>query len=216
MTTHGMPARHYQRYTVEELSYLEYTAGHYAPHWMARELRRTVRGVVGRYKRAGGSLTRATIPCGDMSTSDCARALGVPPMRVHRWIHAGLLHASRRVIIRDVRLVITADDLAAFLHNGGALLDGLTPADDWGAIVARAAADLHQRYIMTRDVADTFCVARAAFTWAATRHLAFPAPVFRLQGRQWYERAAVRDWLRTAPTHYRTPRALRTFGLEET
>jgi hypothetical protein len=206
-------------WTPQEDNRLLFYVGQELPESIASRLGRTRQSVITRYRREhGGSFFRATIRTGGIGVTECARILGVYPQRVNAWIAHRWLKAQRRGVLR--RFVWTVDESAieAFLYRRGGLLDGLQPAPEWASIVAHARAALLARYVNRKELGDIFSLTPQAFNVRKIKGMAaFPAPALLLQGGEhWYERAAVREWLKTAPAHYRTPRVLRAFGLEAT
>jgi len=181
------------------------------PVSIARRLGRTERAVIDRYKaKHGGSFRKATARATGLSLADCAQLLGTNAERVRKWTKYKWLESQRRPVIGDRLITIKEEDLEAFIRERGGLLERLHPSDPyWVALFQEARAVLHERYVNTAELADVFAVSQGRFGKIA----GFPVAAFSLQGRErWYERAAIRAWLATAPAHYRTARVLRAFG----
>lgn len=184
---------------------------------LARQLGRTPRAIQERCKEKGIAALRATSQAHGLSTQQCAAALGVHRQRIQRWVGLGWLKAGRYTVIEREIIVVRREDLHAFLHAVGGLLEGLNPSPGWAETVERARIKLHARYIRRGGIAAIFCL--PANTFGAAEWIAqsgFPAAAFHLQYNQtWYEKESIRAWLRTAHPRYRTRRALQAFGLEQ-
>jgi predicted DNA-binding transcriptional regulator AlpA len=131
-----------------------------------------------------------------MSVPDVAEKLGVSQDRVRRWIASDWLPSRRQVVSRQVVHSLKRTNVEAFLRNGGALLPALNPQGRWKRVVQRSQEQLHERLISQRDLLTLLGVGeKRRRHWQAA---GFPAPVLDLsgQGGQWYERPAVREWLR--------------------
>ncbi len=183
---------------------------------LAKTLNRTPRAIEQRCRRHGRRIRLAIVNEYGMSTRAAADALGTDRQRVEKWIKLGWLHARRHPFRTRCVLTVDHEALETFLRTIGGLLHGLAPDAEWADIAADAQRELRIRYINRHELSGIFCLAPQTFGSVRWRtHYGFPAPVLCLDYLQcWHERAAVREWLRTAHPRYRTPRVLRAFGVE--
>lgn len=181
-------------------------------------LNRSPRAIEEHCKRHGQSRRRAIIQEHGMSTQECADALGTDRQRIQTWIRLGWLKARHHRITKRRLFTIEHTSLDVFLSTMGGLMSGLRPSAEWLECFTDAQRDLHARYINRTELAGIFCVEAAAFgSPYRLKKFGFPNEALRLEYRRcWYERAAIRVWLATAPEIYRTRRALIAFGLETT
>lgn len=204
-------------WTPQDDSRLLFYVGLEPPVAIAARLVRTERAVLTRYYREyGGTLMKATARVDGMSVTECADALGVHRQRVQKWISRGWLKASKRKIQKRFIFAINADNLDTFIRDRGGLLGDLHPVPIWRDVVESARRDLRARLICRAELAPIFGLTIQMFnSGKGPGKAGFPAPAFTLSGGEcWYERGAVREWLRMAPERYRTARVLRAFGLE--
>lgn len=182
---------------------------------LAKTLNRSPRAIEERCKRHGRCITLAIIKEHGMGTPVVAAALGTDRQRVERWIKLGWLQAQRHTIREKPVVTIEHEALEMFLRTIGGLLHGLQPTAELADVYAEAHRDLRARYINRAELGDIFCLAVQAFGSARWQEdYGFPPTVLRLDYFQcWHERAAVREWLKTAHPRYRTARTLREFGL---
>ncbi len=207
-----------ERWTEQDDKRLLFSLGAMPLPQLAKALNRSPRAIEERCKRSGRSMMRAVIKEHGMSTQQCADALGTHRQRIQTWIDLGWLQARRHTIRKRHVLSIDHEALETFLRTTGGLLNGLRPDKEWRETIRDAQRDLRARYIDRAELAIIFCFDRQAFGNAQwLRKHCFPPPALRLQQRCcWYERAVIREWLRTAHPRYRMARTLRAFGLDET
>ncbi len=206
-----------ERWTERDERRMLFSLGAMSLSHLAKALNRSPRAIEERCKRHGRCLTLAIVNEHGMGTQAVAAALGTDRQRIERWIKLGWLHARRHVIKERYVLAVEHEALETFLRAIGGLLDGLRPDKEWAGLFEEASIELRARYIGRDELAAIFCFNRRTFSdpqWMRLHR--FPSVVLRLQQRQcWHERAAVREWLRTAHPRYQTARTLRAFGLEE-
>lgn len=183
-------------WTEQEENILRFNVGYKSIPQLARKLNRTPQSVKRHGLRLGLQWSAAARTRAGMTPDDVAAALGVHRKTVFAWIRLKRLKAERCKAERRLFYSINPDDLTAMIQVHGAMLR-LTPDADWLPVVEDARRAFLTRHIAHPELIALLCVVdRTIYTWRG-----FPSPVIKRQPwhPSYYEKAAVRAWLRANP-----------------
>ena len=151
-----------------------------------------------------------------MGTAQVAAALGVPPERVTAWIRRDWLKARRRNVAGMPYYVVDDEDLQRFLYRDGAVLEYLTPSNEWRPHWEKGRAWVRSVMVEEAALADLMAVSHHTIRGHIRQVNGFPGPAISHTGRApavWYNRIQVRNWLVEHPQydpHMKVREALRS------